>query len=327
MVGGTERDVTVSVIVPVRDRREMLAELLVALDKQTYRSFEVVVVDDGSLDGSGDLARASIVSGWPVTVVRGNGEGAVRARQRGVDRARGAIFGFIDSDCLPDPAWLEQAVAAMGDGAELVNGLTRPVRTPKPLERSMASGTEGLYPTCNVLYTRALYERLGGFDSAAASRWGFRLTRRARGLGFGEDTLLAWQAVRSGADVRFVPACVVEHHVLAPDLKEMVSRVTQTAAFPALIKEVPELRQTLLWHRVMLGDSSRLAVYAALAAMAGRRPRLVALAVLWWALQRLRGSAQPISERVAWLPAELALDVATSGALVVGSVRARSVVL
>ena len=51
-------------------------------------------------------------------------------------------------------------MAAFSDGADAVNGQTRPTRPLKPFERSMASGREGLYPTCNVLYRRDLLRRL-----------------------------------------------------------------------------------------------------------------------------------------------------------------------
>jgi glycosyltransferase involved in cell wall biosynthesis len=320
-------ETSVSVIVPVRNRKELLADLLVGLDKQTRRDFEVIVVDDDSSDGSGDLARRSVVAGRPVHVVHTPGGGAVAARRAGVRSAAGTVLAFTDSDCVPAPCWLEHAMAAIEDGAELVNGLTRPSRPHGPLERSVASGTEGLYPTCNVFYTRDLYDRVGGFDLQAAQRFGFRPTVRARGLGFGEDTLLAWRAARLGVDVRYVPEAVVEHYVFAPELKEVLSRLAQTAAFPALVKEVPELRRTLLWHGIMLGNSSRLPIYVMVLAAVTRRPKLMAAVLVWWSIDRLRRSSRPLSERLTNMPIEMALDVATSSALVAGSVRAGSAVL
>jgi glycosyltransferase involved in cell wall biosynthesis len=323
-------EVEVSVIVPVRDRRAMLDELLTGLEKQTFRSFEVIIIDDGSSDGSDELARKSVVAGRQVRVLQAGGRGALAARQQGIVCAQGAILAFTDSDCVPDVAWLEQGVAAMMDGAEMVNGYTRPMRPLRPLERSMASGTEGLYPTCNMFYTRALYQRLGGFDAGAASRWRFRLTRRARGLGFGEDTLLGWLAVRSGADTRYVPEAIVEHQVFPPDLADFLSRITQVAAFPAMVKEVPELRRTLLWHRVFLGQNTRGPVYAAMLALALRRPRVLVAVLVWWTLSRLRilrRSPLPNLVILPWLPVELAVDVVTAGALVAGSIRSGSVVL
>jgi glycosyltransferase involved in cell wall biosynthesis len=323
-------ELAVSVIVPVRDRVRMLGDLLAGLDLQTFRSFEVLVVDDGSTDGSGDLAGARTVVGRPVRVLNAGGNGAVRARELGVTESQGDILAFTDSDCVPDPAWLDCAMAAFGDGADAVNGATRPMRPLRPFERSMESGREGLYPTCNVLYRRELFERLGGFDAEAAFRWRFRLTKRAQGLGFGEDTLLGWQAIRSGADVRFVPDAIVEHQVFPRDLRDFSSRIAQVAAFPAMIKEIPELRETLMEDGVFLGNHARVPLYVILVAMLARRRRLAALALGWWALSRLdslRRSPYSAAEQLPWLPAEMLSDVAYATGLVAGSIQARSIVL
>jgi glycosyltransferase involved in cell wall biosynthesis len=323
-------DIAVSVIVPVRDRREMLSELLQGLDKQTYRSFEVVVIDDGSRDGSDELARRSVVAGRPVVFLRSDGEGTLSARQLGIDNSIGSILAFIDSDCVPDPAWLESAVAVMENGAEMVTGRTRPMRPLKPMERSVASGTEGLFPSCNVFYRRDLYVRLGGFDAGTTSRWRFGFAGRTRDSAFGEDTLLGWRAVRSGADERYVPAAIVEHQVFPPDLKDFLLRTTKLAAFPAMTKELPELRQTLMRQRIFLGDYSRVPVYAMAIALGLRRRRLAAITLVWWMLLRLRAmyrSPHSTLEQIPWLPVEMAADVATAGALVAGSIRSGSLVL
>jgi glycosyltransferase involved in cell wall biosynthesis len=320
----------VSVIVPVRDRREMLRDLLKGLDNQTFSDFEVIVVDDGSTDGSEELARESVIGGRPVTVLQSGGGGALAARRLGVEHATGSLLAFTDSDCVPDPGWLEHAVAAVDDGAEMVNGFTRPARPLRPMERSMASGTEGLYPTCNIFFTRDLYDRLGGFDPDAASRWRFRVTNRAKGLGFGEDTLIGWEAVRAGADTRYVPESIVEHQVFPPDLRDFTSRLAQVAAFPAMTREIPELRGTLMRDKVFLGNYDRLPFYATLAALLLRRRGLLALALGWWIGRRVnvyRRSPYPTLEQLPWLPVDMATDVAMAGALVAGSVSARSVVL
>jgi glycosyltransferase involved in cell wall biosynthesis len=322
--------ITVSVIVPVRDRRDMLRDLLKGLDNQTYRSFEVIVVDDGSRDGSEELARETVIAGRPVKVLQAGGRGALPARQLGVENATGKFLAFTDSDCVPDPGWLEHAVAAMEDGADMVNGATRPMRPLKPMERSMASGKEGLYPTCNMFFRRDLYDRLGGFDAEAAERWRFRPTDRARGLGFGEDTLLGWQAVRSGADTRHVPEAIVEHQVFPPDWRDFVSRLSQVAAFPAMTREIPELRNTLMRRRIFLGHQGRIPVYLAAGALLLRQRGLFGLALAWWVFVRVRGyreSPYPTEEQLPWLPIDMATDVATAAALVVGSISARSVVL
>lgn len=317
-----------SVVVPVRDRRDLLIRLLDGLEQQSYRDFEVIVVDDGSTDGSADEAARRSVAGRSVRVVHSGGRGAVAARTQGVAEARGTVLAFIDSDCVPTPCWLEGGVAAIDRGVDLANGPTRPARPPSPTERTLWSGREGLYPTCNLFVRRSAFDAAGGFDLEAAHRLGFRVDRRAKGLGFGEDTLLAWRVRRSGG-AEFVPDAVVEHHVFAPDLFDTLSRAWMAAAFPRLVREVPELRENMLVaHRLQLGRRTRLPFYLALLFLVTGRRRAFAVSLAWWAAMRLRGMrgvAWPT--RIRALPSRMAEDAVTGVALGVGSIRARSILL
>ena len=317
---------SVSVIVPVRNRRALLRSCLDALAAQTLTDAEVIVVDDGSTDGSGDEARADAGMGRRVRVLTTGALGAVAARRAGVEASGAPYLAFTDSDCVPEPAWLATGVAALAEGADLVNGHTVPARPPAPLERTTSSGEEGLYPTCNLFVRRDAYERAGGFDPAAAARLGFRVGARARGLGFGEDTLLAWRIRRAGT-ARYAPDAVVAHQVLPPDLRDAASRAWMAAAFPALVREVPELRETLLVGGVGLGSLDRLPLWAAAAAaLAGRRQ--VALAgVGLWAVKRARAARWRPGRHGGLLAAELGLDALTAAALAVGSVRSRTLVM
>jgi len=318
----------VSVVVPFRDRRPLLRELLDGLAAQTWTDLEVVLVDDGSTDGAADEATGRVVGGRPVTVLRREGGGAVAARQAGVAAARGRILAFTDSDCVPDPGWLAAGVAAIEAGADVVQGHTRPARPRRPLERSLWVVDEGLYPTCNVLYRREAYEAAGGFDAGIADRYGFRPGSRAKGLGFGEDTLLGWRVRRAGR-AAYVPEALVAHAVFPPDLRDQLSRTLQGAAFPALVREIPELRGTLLTQGVFLGPSRPPLYLALVLAVTGRR-RLAALAAGAWVRAHWRGCRrnEPSRRRcVQTLPVLLATDVVMAGALVSGSVRARTVVL
>jgi glycosyltransferase involved in cell wall biosynthesis len=324
----------VTVVIPVKDRRVMLGETLDALDAQTFTDFEVVVVDDGSSDGSGEEAARRVVAGRPVTVVAGGGNGAVAARIAGLREARGDVFAFTDSDCVPSPSWLAEGMAAVDAGADVVNGRTVPVRDMLPLERSMWSGEEGLYPTCNMLYRRSAYEAVGGFDGAAADRWGFRPDRRTRGDGFGEDTLLAWRVARRGGTVTYRPEALVRHAVFPAEpgeLAELLSRTARVGGFPALVKEIPELRGTpLIRWGWQLGRRTRLPLYGLVVSAVVRRPRLAALFAGWWLWLRVRDlRGFPISwkRRLAVLPLEMGVDVVTAAALVAGSAKARSVTL
>lgn len=329
MAAVTARVPSVSVIVPVFNRRPSLRRLLDALAAQTHVDHEVIVVDDGSDDGSWAEAEADERAGRPVRVVRQPRAGAVAARRAGVALARADRLAFTDSDCSPEPGWLAAGVAALDAGAEVVNGVTHPAGPVGVLDHSVGSGDEGLYPTCNVFYRRDAYERAGGFDPAAAARLGFRAGSRARNLGFGEDTLLAWRVRRAG-QAAFAPSAVVAHEVARLAPAEHLSRAWMAGAFPALVREVPELRQTLVRRRVRLGERSRLPVYLTALAVAARRPRLAAAGATWWgataAVDAWRDPG-PRSRRLLGAAVVVGKDAVTAAALVAGSVRARCLVL
>jgi hypothetical protein len=203
-------------------------------------------------------------------------------------------------------------------------------RRPGPLERTVESdGADGLYPTCNVFYRREAFDAAGGFDADAGRRLGFRRRSRARALGFGEDTLLAWRVRRNGG-AAFAAEAVVEHAVFEFDPLRHLERTWMIGAFPGLLREVPELRDGLLRGRFVLGRPTRLPLLVALVAAAVGRRRVVKAALAGWLVLQAADVGRTTAstrQRVGVLPVRFAEDVVATTALMIGSLRARVLVL
>ena len=96
----------VSVIVPVYNRARFLRDALESIYSQTYRSFEVVVVDDGSTDDSAEVARS-----FPgVRCLTQTNQGVSVARNVGIQATRGELVAFLDSDDIWLPEKLQMQV-------------------------------------------------------------------------------------------------------------------------------------------------------------------------------------------------------------------------
>lgn len=110
----------VSVVVPVYNVRQYLAACLDSLLRQTYPHLEIIVVDDGSTDGSGSLCD-EYRSDYRVHVIHKANGGLSDARNIGIRAARGRWVAFVDSDDYVSPIFVEALVAARDRfGARLV---------------------------------------------------------------------------------------------------------------------------------------------------------------------------------------------------------------
>ena len=97
----------VSVIVPAYNAQKTIGQCIDALLAQTYprESYEVIVVDDGSTDGTTDVVKA-----YQVKYLYQRNQGPATARNIGVREAQGEIILFTDSDCVPFNNWIEEMV-------------------------------------------------------------------------------------------------------------------------------------------------------------------------------------------------------------------------
>ena len=98
----------VSVIIPTYNRRNRLEEAVRSVLDQTFRDFELIVVDDGSTDGTRDMLQPF---GNSVKVLDQERSGASAARNLGIGEARGSLIAFLDSDDL----WLERKLEVQAD--------------------------------------------------------------------------------------------------------------------------------------------------------------------------------------------------------------------
>ena len=88
----------ISVIVPVYNVKDYLDECVSSLIAQTYKQLEIILVDDGSKDGSGELCDKYANDDDRIKVIHKSNGGLSSARNAGLDVARGEFVGFVDSD-------------------------------------------------------------------------------------------------------------------------------------------------------------------------------------------------------------------------------------
>jgi glycosyltransferase involved in cell wall biosynthesis len=175
----------ISVVVPVRDGEATIAACLRSILGGDYPAAarEVVVVDNGSTDGT-----AAIVRTFPVRAVAEPVSGPSAARNRGIAESRNDVIAFVDADCIATKGWLgELAAGFRRDGVTGVAGEIVSYPPATAAERFMASrhprwqhyALHAVRPyavTANVAFRREVFTRIGLFD---------RRMVRAQDLDFG----------------------------------------------------------------------------------------------------------------------------------------------
>lgn len=170
-----------SVIIPVYNRPDEVAELLESLSAQRGGNFEVVIVEDGSTVPCREETERAAARGLDVKYFFKENEGRSIARNYGMERATGDYFVFFDSDCVIPPDYFVRLDAALArtpldcyGGADAAHESFSD--TQKAINYSMTSflttgGIRGgkvrlekfVPRTFNMGFSRAVYERVGGF--------------------------------------------------------------------------------------------------------------------------------------------------------------------
>jgi glycosyltransferase involved in cell wall biosynthesis len=111
---GTAVGPTISVVIPSYNCAPYLRETIESVLGQTYAPIEVLIVDDGSTDGSLEIARGFDL---PVRVITQTNSGVSVARNRGIDEAQGEWIAFVDADDLWEPTKLERQIESLAEEA------------------------------------------------------------------------------------------------------------------------------------------------------------------------------------------------------------------
>lgn len=105
----------ISVIIPVYNVKEYLERSVESVLEQTYSNLEVILVDDGSTDGSGEMCDGYAQRDGRVIVIHKENQGAASARNAGLDIAKGKYIGFVDSDDWADTTMFEELYVLLQD--------------------------------------------------------------------------------------------------------------------------------------------------------------------------------------------------------------------
>jgi hypothetical protein len=307
----------VSVVVPARDAADTIGRAVRSiLAQEGAPPFQLLVVDNASQDGTGRIAADA---GATVVRLDDRSGGPGRARNAGVAAARGTHVAFTDADCFPTPGWLA-ALWSASSAAELVAGpvAADPSAVRGPWDRTLEyPAPTPLWATANLLISRAALDAAGGFADWVAD------AEEAPRRPFGEDTVMAWNAIRGGARTAWAPAALVEHAVFPRDARGWIAQHRDLQHMPGLVRQVPELRDELLTGRVVLNAATATATAAlvgALTAAVARRPGAL-LAAAPWAARQLH-AVRSVGPRIAAVRA--AGEVVGAASLAVGSARHRT---
>jgi GT2 family glycosyltransferase len=196
----------ISVVVCSHNGSRTIRDCCEGLVNLEYPDFEVIVVNDGSSDGT-----AAVASEYGFRVISTENRGLSSARNTGLAAATGEIVAYIDDDAYPDPHWLTYLAATFASSNHV--GVGGPNVTPpgdgtiaacvanapgNPTHVLLTDEVAEHLPGCNMAFRKTALEAIGGFDPQ------FRAA--------GDDVDVCWRLRDSGCSLGFSPAAMVWHH-------------------------------------------------------------------------------------------------------------------
>lgn len=193
----------VSCIIPVFNGERFLAEAIDSILAQTYEPVEIIVVDDGSTDGTAELIGRY---GRQVSYVQQTNQGSATAKNRGVSVAKGDFFAFLDADDLWRPEKIERQMTHLLERPEIDFCFTRFQHfwIPELAEEEerykdhMISKPLSSYLVSSLLVHRNVTEKFGQFDDG----------RRGN-----ENMIWFFRAAEQGAVIDVLPDVLTERRI------------------------------------------------------------------------------------------------------------------
>lgn len=195
-------ELQVSVVIPMYNAENYIALTLESLAQQSFpaKLFEVIVVDDGSTDESASIVE-SFDAPFALKLIRQKNAGVSAARNEGAKLARAPVVAFLDNDAVSDSEWLKNALSYFEDssidaieGRIEARGGTNP---PTPFTHILQNETGGRFMTCNMMFRKSAFEKVGGFDP----RFPYFL----------EDSDLCFSLLERGCKIFYAKDVVVYH--------------------------------------------------------------------------------------------------------------------
>lgn len=260
----------VSVLVPAYNAQAWLAEALDSALAQSYRSFEVIVVDDGSTDATAAIARSyGYRSNGRVRLVRQPNAGLPAARNAAIAVARGEFFALLDSDDVWLPNHLAHAVAALDAdpsvglvhaNIERMDGEGRALGVPPRFWRQQSDAYAAIalrheHVSCpTAVFRRACIDEVGAFDL------------RFTGLGCEDRDL--WLRIAERWPLRFLDGVSARYRIhgknmsgnrerMATARRALVEKMGQSQRGAALARHAAAMVDSDLGHELLAsGDCS-----------------------------------------------------------------------
>jgi len=200
-----------SVVIVVKNEARYISGCLESLHNQTFQQFEIIIIDNGSSDGTGQIITSLHYKNINY-YYEPDSVGIAELRNRGIHRASGEYIFFTDGDCTPHTHWIEEGVNILAAQEHVgVEGMTYYEHRQKITVSDGVTSqfTAGGYPTCNVAYTREILEKAGFFDPHFTCGH--------------EDRDLAFRVLPHGS-INFNPQMLVFHQQKKLSIRALFSR-------------------------------------------------------------------------------------------------------